>query len=178
MYFRTSRLKYCPVSSQSLRAPSVRSYLLNYVVVEQEGVPRAHMDPPAVTIMYVCHLTVAGSSDVPFTSSPLSLLARATPLYRPFADCGYLNYGMTQQNCGPWATIFVGMKDVGLRKATSHEVGTPVSMCYHPMTWSGLPRLGHAFVGASVHGRITRVPSSGSVNHRYFAQPTLSVFNR
>ena len=43
------------------------------------------------------------------------------------------------------------------------------------MTWNGLPRLDHASVAVSLHCRTTRVPSSGSVNHRYLAQPTLSV---
>lgn len=43
------------------------------------------------------------------------------------------------------------------------------------MTRNGLPRSGHASVAVSLHCRTTRVPSSGSVNHRYLAQPTLSV---
>ena len=67
---------------------------------------------------------------------------RATALHRPIADCGCLNYGLTRQNCRPWATIYVSAKDVDLGKATGHEMGTPVPMCYHPMIRSGLPWLG------------------------------------
>jgi len=58
----------------------------------------------------------------------ISALRATTPLHRPIADCGCLNYGLTRRNCRPWATIFVSAKDVELGKATSHEVGTPVSM--------------------------------------------------
>ena len=61
----------------------MRSYLLNYVVVEQAGVPRAHMDPSAVMTMYVFHHEVACSLDVPFASlewSPFRALLLFTNL--------------------------------------------------------------------------------------------------